>query len=180
MINATSKQDRDEWIEAIRKSTPQSPLSQRKNDGSPKVVKEEPKKKEPEPTRPHPSSPVRQDAAIVAATVATESERLNGVDQVRSRLVIITVGRFCMCVCPFELGKARNVLHSFKLLAGFHLRREQQCLHSCDIHRLACGCCQTLPLPHPTPPHTHRHTQTGAEACYNVYSIFFLLAKNPR
>ena len=96
MINANSKQDRDEWIEAIRKSTPQSPQQQRKNDGSPKRLKEEPRQKEPEQIPPHPSSPMRQDTAAVAATVATENERLNGVDQVRSTLIL-----FMTVDCPY-------------------------------------------------------------------------------
>ena len=91
MINATSKQDRDEWIEAIRKSTRRSPQQQRKTDGSRIRIKEEPKQKEPEPIPPHPSSSVRQDTAAVAATMATENERLNAIDQVRSTFMIMTV-----------------------------------------------------------------------------------------
>ena len=84
LINANSKQDRDEWIEAIRKALPTSPHQRRKNEGSPKRIKEEPKEKIPlDPPPPyHPPTTARQDTAAVAATVATENERLNGVDEV--------------------------------------------------------------------------------------------------
>lgn len=83
LINAHSKQDRDEWIEAIRKALPTSPRQQRKNEGSPKRMKEEPKNtySDPPPPYPHPTTTVRQDTAAVAATVATENERVNGVDE---------------------------------------------------------------------------------------------------
>ena len=99
MVNANSKQDRDEWIEAIRKATPSSPHQKRKNEngGSPKRIKDEPKKPQQDPLPPHPSNAIRQDTAAVAATVATENERLNGVDQVNrltvieSRLIVLRV-----------------------------------------------------------------------------------------
>ena len=82
LINATSKQERDEWIEAIRKSTPVSPQQKRKNESTPKGVKEEPKKPEKEAIPSHPVSPVRQDTAAEAAAAVTENERLGGIDQV--------------------------------------------------------------------------------------------------
>ena len=85
LINANSKQDRDEWIEAIKKSTPISPHQRRKTAGAPNKMKDQPKKVEPDPLPPHPSKAIRQDTAAEAATLATENERLHGIDEVMIR-----------------------------------------------------------------------------------------------
>ena len=89
---------------------PTSPRQQRKNEGSPKRMKEEPKNTYSDPPPPypypHPTTTVRQDTAAVAATVATENERVNGVDEVNI-LMRILVDSFrdqyiVKCVCRID------------------------------------------------------------------------------
>ena len=74
LLNATSKEDRNEWIEAISKATPQSKNSPR---AARKDVKQrtnpEPKKEE----LPHPKYTERQTTANEAALLSTEDQSEN-------------------------------------------------------------------------------------------------------
>jgi hypothetical protein len=75
-MNGSSKEERDSWIEAIRKATPNSPRLRKdvkpRGDSLPKEDKRDSEKKqksssEKEPAPPHPVDTARQDTACDAA-----------------------------------------------------------------------------------------------------------------
>ena len=76
-MNASSKEERDSWIEAIRQAIPRTKTS----PSQPK--KELPKNKVKELPLPHPKYTPRQDTANAAAILAAEDE----------------IEKVCACVC---------------------------------------------------------------------------------
>ena len=99
-MNASSKEERDDWIESIRKATPSSPHMNRK-DLPPSAGKSEetptPTKTSGSTSKVEPPPPaLRQntacDAAVMAASLTDEQEEQKEIDEVR--------GSFNLCMYP--------------------------------------------------------------------------------
>ena len=81
MINSTSKDERDEWISAVKKATPQkSPQAPRKEIVN--VAKKGSDKAKEEKVPLHPTRVERQETANAAALIASEGPVVNGEDKV--------------------------------------------------------------------------------------------------
>lgn len=92
-MNASSKGERDSWIEAIRKAAPNSPQMQRVD----KPAQDKPKPAESKPSSgeknlpPPPAYTLRQDtaceAAVAAASCTDEKEELQAINEVSRKSV---------------------------------------------------------------------------------------------